>query len=411
MQAEIITVGDELLIGQTIDTNSAWMGSKLNEVGVDVRQVRSISDDASDIQNALNSVLPDTRLVLITGGLGPTKDDITKHTLTNYFGGELVFKEEVFEHITELFRQYGRDLSRLNRDQALLPSNCEVLKNRLGTASGMKFTRNGVVFISMPGVPYEMKGLMRDHVLPWLEKELANQRIIHRTLLTQGVPESLLAQQLEDFENQLPSHIKLAYLPSPGLVKLRLTSKMQHPEVEAEVDAQLATMRTILGAVVFGENTDTLEGILGKMLVEKGQTISTAESCTGGYLAHRFTAVPGSSAYFMGSVVAYDNAVKTNVLGVSAELIRQHGAVSEAVVCAMAQGARQLLGTTWALATSGIAGPDGGSAEKPVGTVWIALAGEAGVQAQVFRFGSDRERNIRKSALMALDILRQELIS
>lgn len=411
MQAEIITIGDELLIGQTIDTNSAWMGSKLNEVGVDVRQIRSVADRPEAIVYALDRLLPDTRLVLLTGGLGPTKDDLTKYTLNNYFGGELVFNEEAYANIERIFREIGRDLSKLNRNQALLPSVCEVLINKVGTASGMKFERNGVVYISMPGVPYEMKGLMHEYVFPWVKAQMENFRIHHRTVLTQGVPESVLSNRLEKFEAELPATVKLAYLPSPGLVKLRLTTRGADPDLEKIINAQAAKMKEILGDVIFGENADSLEEIIGHLLVKRGESLSTAESCTGGYIAHRITSIPGSSRYYLGSVIAYDNRLKREQLGVDEELLKKHGAVSEAVVSAMAEGARKNLGSEWALATSGIAGPDGGSPEKPVGTVWIACSGPDGTQAQLFQFGTNRERTIKKTALMAMDILRRRLIS
>jgi nicotinamide-nucleotide amidase len=410
VQAEIITVGDEILIGQTIDTNSAWMGQKLNEVGVDVHRVVSIRDTGAAIVNALESLDPKTRIVLITGGLGPTKDDLTKHTLTEYFGGELIFNQPIFEHIQELFRQIGRDISHLNRDQAFLPSNCKVLQNNVGTASGMRFEKDGRYIISMPGVPFEMKFLMREHILPWIGRDLMEQDILHRTFLTQGIPESLLAERISDWETNLPSELKLAYLPSPGIVKLRLTAKGDKANLLPLFEEQELKLRNILGKAIYGTGASSLQEVLGQMLMEKSLSLSTAESCTGGYIAHLLTSIAGSSNYFKGSIVAYSNEVKQAQLGVKNETIERVGAVSEEVVKEMAEGARERLLTDYAIAISGIAGPDGGSEEKPVGTVWIAIAGPDGCRASLHRFGKHRDRNIKRSALMALDLLRQRLM-
>jgi nicotinamide-nucleotide amidase len=410
MQAEIITIGDEILIGHTIDTNSAWMGQHLNELGVEVVQIRSISDSRADIMEALNHLHPLTRLVLMTGGLGPTKDDLTKKTLADYFQSKLVFNESVFAHIEELFRQLGRNISHLNRDQALMPDVAEPLFNQMGTAPGMRFKKGDVWIISMPGVPYEMKHIMTTHVLPWITKELVTSNILHKTILTQGVPESELAVRIADFENQLPPEIKLAYLPSPGIVKLRLTARGQDRGALEELLAREAEkLRKAAGGAVFAEDTGTLQEVIGRLLVSKGATMGTAESCTGGYIASLITQIPGSSNFFKGSVVAYANEVKEATLGVKMADIQAYGAVSEQVVCSMAAGARKVLGVDYALATSGIAGPDGGTPEKPVGTVWIALATPYGTSAKCYTFGANRERNIKKSALMALDTLRKAL--
>jgi nicotinamide-nucleotide amidase len=410
MQAEIITIGDEILIGHTIDTNSAWIGQRLNELGVEVIQIRSISDSRSDIIQALNHLHPHTRLVLITGGLGPTKDDLTKKTLADYFRKPLIFDPSVFENIEAIFKQIGRNLSQLNRDQALVPEGCEVLMNKMGTAPGMRFQKDEKYFISMPGVPYEMKYLMNTHVLPWIKNELVTSNILHKTLLTQGVPESELAQMIADLEDALPPEIKLAYLPSPGIVKLRLTGRGQNRQLlETLLIEQAAIFRKRLGSVVFGEDSGTLQEVIGEMLVAKNASVGTAESCTGGYLASMLTQIPGSSKYFKGSVVAYDNQVKKNLLGVTEEDLTNFGAVSETVVRQMAVGLQSALGVDYAIATSGVAGPDGGTAAKPVGTVWIALATPETVFAKSFKFGNNRERNIKKSALMGLDMLRKNL--
>jgi nicotinamide-nucleotide amidase len=411
MQAEIITIGDEILIGQIVDTNSAWMGQQLNLIGIDVARITSISDSKEAIAGALDALLPNTTLVLITGGLGPTKDDITKHTLANYFGMKLAYREDVYAHIEKLFESLGRKPNGLNRAQAEVPDGCRVLFNDTGTAPGMLFTENGRYICSMPGVPYEMKFIMEKRLLPIVEAELIRKHIVHKTILTVGVPESELSESLNEFEAELPSFIKMAYLPRPGMVRLRLTAKGDDEELLREsISAQAQKLKSILGEVVYGQEVDRLEQIVGEMLAARSETISSAESCTGGYIAHLITSIAGSSRYFMGSVVAYDNAVKVSQLGVSETSLAQHGAVSEAVIRQMAEGARTRLNTTWSLATSGIAGPDGGTSDKPVGTVWIALAGPSGTIVKKFQFGNDRERNIKKSAFAALDMLRGALM-
>lgn len=411
MQAEIITIGDEILIGQIIDTNSAWMGQQLNLIGFDVTRISSISDDKRAIVNALDNLYPATKLVFITGGLGPTKDDLTKNTLCDYFGMQLTFREEVYAHILELFKSLGRIPAAVNREQALLPDGCRVLNNNVGTAPGMLFVQNDRYIISMPGVPYEMKHIMQNHVLPIIAKELLRQYIVHRTVLTVGVPESELSERLENFESQLPQGIKLAYLPRPGMVRLRLTAKgNDEASVLQLISNQEIILKETLGKVVYGIESDSLEKVIGDLLKMREESIATAESCTGGYIAHLLTSIAGSSAYYFGSVVAYDNSIKVKELGVAQATLNEFGAVSEQIVKQMAEGARAKMATTWALATSGIAGPDGGTEDKPVGTVWIALAGPAGTIAQKFQFGNDRMRNIKKSAFAALDMLRSALI-
>ncbi|GAB5556277.1 MAG: CinA family nicotinamide mononucleotide deamidase-related protein [Schleiferiaceae bacterium] len=410
MFAEIITIGDEILVGQTVDTNSAWMGEKLNELGVEVLQVRSIRDVDTAIVNALDSLDPRSKLVLITGGLGPTKDDLTKYTLQKYFGGDWVRVPEAEENVRRLFAALGREPQQVNLDQAVLPTSCKPLINKMGTASGMWFDKNGVAVISMPGVPYEMKSLMSDYILPWAAQQLKDQNIIHHTLLTQGQGESIIAERISHIEDSLPTELSLAYLPSPGMVKLRLTARgSNRSQLESAVSQYAGQIKTELKDILFGEKADRLEQLIGIQLKNAGATLSTAESCTGGYIASKITSVPGSSSYFLGSVVAYDNEIKKNWLGVPAGDIEAHGAVSEQVVVAMAEGVKEKMGTTFSIATSGVAGPDGGTAEKPVGTVWIAVSGPEGTLAKKFQFGSHRERNIKKSGLMALDILRKML--
>ncbi len=410
MQAEIIAIGDEILIGQTVDTNSAFIATRLNSIGIKVAQKRVIADEAGAIERALDDVLSDTVLVFTTGGLGPTKDDITKKTLNGYFGGELVFNEKVYQNIVKLFRSFNRTPSEINRSQAFLPSSCKPVLNKIGTASGMHFKQGKRHYFSLPGVPYETEYLVENKIIPWISENLQKGNVVHRTLLTQGVPESELAEKIADWENSLPLGISLAYLPSPGLVRLRLSSyEEDSKEALKKINRKAKELREILGDIIFGENAQTLEEVIGISLKQKKATLSTAESCTGGYIAHLITSVPGSSEYFMGSIVSYSNRAKKELLEVNMENIVAHGAVSQEVIEQMAEGARQKFHTDFAIATSGIAGPTGGTDEKPVGTVWIAVAGPQRIIARQFRFGKNRERNIRKSALMALDMLRREI--
>lgn len=410
MQAEIIAIGDEILIGQTVDTNSSFIAAQLNLNGISVFQKRVIADDADAIKSALDSISPKTKLVFMTGGLGPTKDDITKKTLLEYFGGEMVFHDHIYAHIENLFASFGRVPSETNRGQALLPSSCEPVLNSVGTAPGMRFEKDGVYYFSTPGVPYETEHLIESKIVPWIAENLVKGTVVHKTILTQGVPESELADMLSDFEDRLPEGVKLAYLPSPGMVKLRLTSYSgTEEEARSRVEQLAGEMTSIIGPVVFGHEAQTLEEVIGIRLREMGATLATAESCTGGYLSHLITSVAGSSDYFMGGVVSYANQAKEHLLGVESEALRNHGAVSKEVVMQMARGAQLKFGTTYALATSGVAGPGGGSEEKPVGTVWIATATPDGVKAKKFNFGNSRQRNIRKAALMALDLLRKEI--
>ncbi len=410
MQAEIITIGDEILIGQIVDTNSAWMGQQLNKIGVEVYQIRSISDSKEHIFEALSTLHTDTKFVFITGGLGPTNDDITKNTLTEYFGTKLVFNEDLYKDIEKLFDAIGREVTNLNRMQAEVPESCYPIRNPNGTAPGMWFNEGGVQYISMPGVPYEMKAIMADFVIPKIIAEYDTPFIIHRTVLTQGIPESYLAETLEKWEGSLPSFIKLAYLPSAGTVRLRLSARGTDEDVlNTALNEQIALLQPLIGDAIFGYHDDKLEEVVGEMLKQQGKTLSTAESCTGGYIAHQITSVPGSSAYFMGAVVSYDNTVKHGSLDVSEKDLLEFGAVSEQVVRQMALGVQKKMNTDYAIATSGIAGPDGGTEEKPVGTVWIAIATPNDVITKKFQFGKSRERNIKKTALMALDMLRKAL--
>lgn len=409
--AEIITIGDELLIGQVIDTNSAWIGQQLNAIGVNVKQISSVSDSSEHILKALEEARTRVDIVLITGGLGPTKDDITKKTLCTYFHSGLRIDHESLSIIESIFKARGREVSELNRQQALVPENCEVLLNKLGTAPGMWFEDKGCIFISMPGVPYEMKGIMQTQVLPRLQKLLGLPPILHKTILTQGIGESYLSELIADWEDQLPDHMKLAYLPSPGMVRLRITA--QGPDeivLRKEMDLEVAKVLSIAGDYIYGFDNDTLESLIGSLLRTQRKTLSTAESCTGGYIAHRITSVPGSSDYYMGSLVAYANWVKENFLSIAPELIEKHGAVSEEVVAEMAVKSRQLFKTDYSIACSGIAGPTGGTDDKPIGTVWIAISCPGKVLTRKLKLGKVRERVIMETSQHALNLLRKVLL-
>jgi nicotinamide-nucleotide amidase len=411
MRAEIITIGTEILLGQTVDSNSAWMGQRLSEVGVEVQRITSISDQPSAIVAALDAVLPSTQWVLITGGLGPTKDDLTKHVLTDYFEDRLEFRPEIFEHIEALFAKMGRVPNALNRPQADFPVKAELLRNAMGTAQGMLWTEHGRRYVSMPGVPYEMKHILETAVLPRMRAEQAEIHV-HRYFVVQGIPESDLALRIADWESALPEGISLAYLPSPGVVKLRLSAHVAsegEQAMRAQMDQEAAALKVLLGADCYAEDLLPLEVVVGELLKAAGQTVATAESCTGGSIAARLTSIPGSSAYLIGGVVAYSNTVKEQQLGVRKADLLVHGAVSEPVVRQMAEGVRKRLKTDWALATSGVAGPDGGSEAKPVGTVWIALAGPNGTWSKKFSMGLNRSRTVEKSVLAALDALRRAL--
>lgn len=410
MQAEIIAIGDEILIGQTVDTNSTFIAKELNSIGIKVFQKRVIADDQGAIKNSLDSISSDTKIVFMTGGLGPTKDDITKITLNEYFDGEMVFHPEVYEHIIELFKSFNRVPSDVNRNQAFLPSTCKPVPNALGTAVGMHFERNGVHFFSLPGVPFETEHLVSKKIIPWLSESLGGGQAYHKTVITQGLPESDLAEKLESWENNLPTDIKLAYLPSPGMVKLRLSS-YDRPidEAKSTIASEIKALKNILGSIIFGEDAESVQEILGILLQEQGATLSTAESCTGGYIAHLMTSMSGSSKYFNGSIVSYANSAKEELLDVDAENIKKFGAVSQAVVEKMALSSVVKLKSTYAIATSGIAGPTGATKNKPVGTVWIAVAGPFGVESKKYSFGKNRMSNINKTAIMAMDMLKREM--
>lgn len=410
MIAEIISIGDELLIGQVINTNASWMGEILNRNGINVRQIKAIADDKKAIMGSIDESFKSADLILVTGGLGPTKDDITKHTLCEYFNTKLVFNEEAFIRIKEIFRLRNFQVTAVNKAQAELPENCTPIKNINGTASGMWFEKNGKILVSMPGVPFEMKPMLENEVIPRIKSLFKTPVILHKTIMTQGVGESFLANIIKDWENSLPQNIKLAYLPQPGIVRLRLSASGDNlKKCEKVIDELVEKLKLLIGDVIFAFDDILLEEALGVSLKEKNKTVSTAESCTGGYIAHLLTSISGSSAYFKGSAVAYANEIKETLLGVSHNDIEKEGAVSETVVKQMALGALQKFGTDYAVATSGIAGPDGGTDDKPVGTTWIAIAGKNGVSAEKFHFGEHRGRNIRRAALTALFMLKKEI--
>lgn len=414
--AEVISIGDELLIGQTINTNAGWMGDQLSLIGIRPVRVLTIGDDGAAIHAALSTSTAD--VVLLTGGLGPTKDDITKQVLCEFFGTHLVRHPEIEERIVRFFRSIGRDPLDVNRAQADLPASCTIIANDRGTASGMWFDlrtpEQDRVFVSMPGVPYEMRAMMEKEVIQRLKERFRPPTIVHRTILTTGLGESHLAQRIAPWEDSLALEgIKLAYLPSPGVVKLRLSCYGSEDAADARerVDRKAAELYQLIPELIFGEGKERLEQIVGRLLKEGGQTLSLAESCTGGYVSHLVTSVPGSSGYYIGGVVSYANAVKMEELGIPSDMLELNGAVSQPVVERMAEGVRQALRTDWSIALSGIAGPEGGTVEKPVGTVWIAVAGPNGTKAEKVFFPSSREQVIRRSAMAALDMLRLALLA
>lgn len=406
MQAEVIAIGTELLLGQTVDSNSAWIGERLAELGVTLRRKTVVADRVDDVLAALNAVMADTQWVIITGGLGPTKDDLTKGILNDFFGGRLVYHPEIYRHIEALFARMGRIPGVLNREQAEIPDVCEWLPNAVGTAPGMLFERQGQRFVSIPGVPFEMKHIMESHVLPRIMAE-SDAHIEHRFFMVQGIPESELAERMVDWESSLAEGLSLAYLPSPGIVKLRLTARTATDDAaHVLLEQASASLRTLLGRDIFAENILSIEEVVGDLLKACGQTVATAESCTGGSIAALLTRIPGSSQYVQGGIVAYANEAKIQLLGVTESDLVQHGAVSDPVVRAMARGARQRLNADWGLASSGIMGPDGGSAAKPLGTVWLAVSGPGVDWAARFQMGEHRERSVRKSVLEVLGRLR-----
>jgi len=410
MKIHLITIGDEILIGQVVDTNSAWMARQLNLIGARIHGITSIPDEQHDIHTALNRALQEVDAVLITGGLGPTKDDVTKKALADFVGKELVFHEPTYQRILRFFEKLGKSATEAHRLQSYMPEGAELLHNKMGTAPGMWFEYKGKVIVSMPGVPYEMKYLMEKEVIPRLKDFFPSLPVAHRTILTAGEGESRIAERVSNIEEHLPAHIKLAYLPNLGQVRLRLSGSHNDKEqLHKELDHYASLIKAALPELVFGEESDHLQAAVGRLLKERGLTISTAESCTGGYLAHLITTVPGSSAYFMGSIIAYDNRIKQQLLQVKLETLQEYGAVSEQTVIEMVKGAVQRLGTDIAVAVSGIAGPGGGTPEKPVGTIWMAVGNADSVNTRLLYAGKNRQKNIEYTASHALNFIRQYL--
>jgi nicotinamide-nucleotide amidase len=411
MKAEIINIGDELLIGQIINTNAVWIANQFNELGVSIARMTTVADNYESIIDAVNAGFRQHDIVIMTGGLGPTKDDITKNTLMKYFNTELVFSQEVYDQLNHWFTSRGRIFSEVNQTQCYVPANCKVLINKWGTAPGMLFEIEGKYLVSLPGVPSEMKNLILHYIIPFIQEEYNLPPQIHKSYNIEGIPESELMKTIEVWENNLPSTIKLAYLPSAGMVKLRMSSLNINGEAEQLIKMEADKLHQIIGNDIFGYDEETLEIVIKKLLEIKHLTLTTAESCTGGFLAHKLTSVPGISKVFPGSFVTYDYWVKTDILGVQKETLEKFGAVSREVVLEMASAAKKKMKTDYAIALSGIAGPDGGTEDKPVGTVWIAWATPFTTIAKKFVFPSDRTGNILLSYQKSLSILRRLILN
>jgi nicotinamide-nucleotide amidase len=408
IKASIITIGDELLIGQVIDTNSAWIAQQLNIIGIPVLRRVAVGDQWDEIWAALDEESKKAEIIFITGGLGPTADDITKPLLCKYFNGKMVVNKEALENVTHLFEKiFKRPITDRNIKQAEVPDTCKVIINKKGTASGMQFEKNGILYFSLPGVPFEMMGMIEEDILPLLTSTYKLPHISHKTLVTYGIGESMLADLLQTFEENLPSHIKLAYLPNHGLVRLRLTATGENKSlVEKEVNTQFEYLQGVVKDSMVTNEDEAMENVIGKMLLSRNQTVATAESCTGGYIAQLISSVPGASAYYEGSMVTYSYAAKEKSLQVKKSTLENLGAVSEEVVIEMAKGLLNQLNTTYAIAVSGIMGPGGGMSEKPVGTVWVAIANEKNITTKKFHFRFNRQKNIQLTAMNALNMLR-----
>ena len=410
MTANILTIGDEILIGQIVDTNSAFIAAELSKVGIKVNQIVSISDNKKSIISSIDRAIDQCELLVITGGLGPTNDDITKYTLASYYGVGLKRSKIALENIKRILRYRGAEFTEQNSTQADVPENCIVLNNFHGTAPGMLFNENNKVIVSLPGVPFEMKALVTDELIPWLEDNQSMPVIKHKTFMTTGVAESTMALRLVDFEKNLPTNMSLAYLPSPGVLKLRLNSTgSNEAEIESEFDKKTNELEKLLGKDLFGFEGQRMEEVIGQLLSDQKATLSAAESCTGGNIAHLITEIPGASNYFNGCVVAYSNDIKINLLGVDQKSLAKHGAVSKEVVVQMAEGIKKVMNTDYSIATSGIAGPTGGTEDKPVGTVWIAISSPRTTLAIKLNFGTHRERTILRSSIAAMNLLRLEI--
>ena len=410
MKAEIITIGDEILIGQIVDTNAAYIAQRLNSAGFVVSERSSVGDRAEQIVRAIEQSMQRSDVVITTGGLGPTKDDITKTTLATLFGGGMHVDRRVEEHVRTMLAARNIEFNELNRSQAMVPDSCEVLFNAHGTAPGMWFERDGKVVISLPGVPFEMRHLMEDEVLPRLKSRFALRQIVHRTMITSGIAESMLAARIAEWEDALPEHLHLAYLPSPNIVRLRLSAyEVDGEAVAQEIEERFRILEELIADHVVGYEGATVQEQVHRLLVESGKTLAVAESCTGGSIAAKFTAMAGASAYFLCGVTAYANEAKRDILGVDASLIELYGAVSEQVARAMAEGVRRISGADYAVATTGIAGPAGGTAEKPVGTVWFAVSSERGTVAMMRNSGTDRGQIIDRATAYAIELLRDHI--
>ena len=408
MRAELISIGDELLLGQTINTNATWIGEQLAKIGVQLYQVSTITDEGEHILNALQDGADRADLIFITGGLGPTKDDITKEVLCRYFNTELEMNEEVLAWIAETFSKLGLEKLEVNRQQAALPKTARVVRNYKGTASGMWFEREGKVFVSMPGVPYEMKAMMENEILPALQEKFSSTALQYRTILRQGIGESYLAERIKDWEDRLRSEgLGLAYLPSPGIVKLRVSASKEY---ERHLSGYVEELYGLIPELIYGEGAVKLENVVGELLLKAGSTLATAESCTGGAISSSITSVPGSSSYFKGAIVSYSNSAKNTELGVSEETLKESGAVSEPVALQMADGTAKAFQSDYALSTTGIAGPDGGTKEKPVGTVWIGVKTPGGTTARLYHFFGQRQHIVDRTVKTALNMLRKAIL-
>lgn len=409
--AEIISIGDELLIGQVVNTNASWMAEQLSLAGIKLNRITTIADEVNALHQALDEAIERSEFILLTGGLGPTADDLTKPALCSYFNTEMVFNEAAFAQIEKLFGARQMPVTERNREQAFLPANCQPIENANGTAPGMWFSHKMSYIAAMPGVPFEMKTMFAQQLIPMMLAISEKRVFLHKTVMTTGMGESWLADFIRVWEENLPENLHLAYLPQPGIVRLRLSGLGTDAKLLAEeMQLQVNKLTAIIPELVYGFDDQSMEEVVADLLKKQQRTIATAESCTGGYIAHLLTGIPGSSAYFKGAVVAYENSIKSSLLDVDQQLLQTHGAVSKEVVEAMADGARAKLGVSLAVATSGIAGPDGGTDDKPVGTVWIALSSENGTTSERFQFGEHRGRNIRRSGLSALNMLRLWLL-
>ncbi len=411
MKAIIVAIGDEILIGQVIDTNSTFISKKLYSVGIETLKSISIKDESSQIENTLNQAFGEVDLVIFTGGLGPTNDDLTKQTLSDYFDDTLEFNDEIMRHIDSLFKKVGRKTADLNKEQAMLPKKAILLHNEFGTATGMIFEKGNKVAISLPGVPFEMKNLINSGVIPFIEKKYNTGHLVHKTVLTYGLPESELAEKISDWENNLPNNMKLAYLPSPGRVRLRLALKGDdEKQLYSEINNQIEKLKVILGDLIFGYDDEPIENIVAKLLIENSKTVCTAESFTGGKIASMFTSISGSSKFFKGSVVSYATKSKIDILKVDESSINKNTVVSREVAQQMADNARSMFDADFAISATGVAGPDKGEDGKDLGTAYIALAMKDKTLIQKFNFGQPREKMQGRAVAMAFDMLRKELI-